>query len=160
VTDAVDIVLQAFRAVERRDLQALEALYHPEIEFHWPPSLPYGGSARAREVFQPKRPTWGETWNPLQPTERERQLDPRVVAASEGEVVVLWRQKGVDRAGERFDGPALGLYRVRDGKFARAQMFYFDTVAVVNFLAQAQQRLRARPANSRYLRRVGKRLRA
>jgi len=28
-------------------------------------------------------------------------------------------------------------------------MFYFDTVAVVNFLAQAQQRLRARPANSR-----------
>jgi ketosteroid isomerase-like protein len=59
---------------------------------------------------------------------------------------VLWRQKGVDRAGERFDGPALGLYRVRDGKFARAQMFYFDTVAVVNFLAQAQRRLRASQA--------------
>jgi uncharacterized protein len=149
MTDAVDIVLQAFRAVERRDLQALEALYHPEIEFHWPPSLPYGGSARGREVFQPKRPTWGETWDPLQPTERERMMDPRVVAASGDEVVVLWRQKGVDCTGERFDGPALGLYRVRDGKFARAQMFYFDTVAVVNFLAQAQQRLPARPANIR-----------
>jgi hypothetical protein len=27
VTDTIDIVLQAFRAVERRDLQALEALY-------------------------------------------------------------------------------------------------------------------------------------
>jgi ketosteroid isomerase-like protein len=146
VTDAVDIVLQAFRAVERRDLRALEDLYHREVEFHWPPSLPYGGSTRGREVFHPKRPTWGETWNPLQPTEMERQMDPRVIAASEDEVVVLWRQKGVDRAGERFDGPALGLYRVRDGKFARAQMFYFDTVAVVNFLAQAQRRLRASQA--------------
>ena len=139
MTDAVDIVLQAFRAVGQRDLRALEALYDPEIEFHWPPSLPYGGSARGREVFHPKRPTWGETWNPLQPTEKERRMDPRVVAASEEEVVVLWRQKGVDRAGERFDGPALGLYRVRAGKFARAQMFYFDTVAVVNFLAQADR---------------------
>jgi len=149
VTDAIDIVLQAFHAVERRDLQALEALYHPEVEFRWPPSLPYGGSARGHEVFQPKRPTWGETWNPLQATERERQMDPRVVAASGDEVVVLWRQKGVDRSGERFDGPALGLYRVRDGKFARAQMFYFDTVAVVNFLAQAQQRSPARAGSSR-----------
>jgi ketosteroid isomerase-like protein len=137
VSAAVDVVLQAFRAVEQRDLQALEALYHPEIEFHWPPSLPYGGSARGRDVFHPTGPTWGDTWNPLQPTEIERQMDPRVVAASVDEVVVLWRQKGVDRAGERFDGPALGLYRVRGGKFARAQMFYFDTVAVLNFLARA-----------------------
>src|SRR6266496_1229810 len=85
VTDAVDIVLLAFRAVERRDLEALEALYHPEVEFHWPPSLSYGGSARGREVFHPKRRTWGETWNPLQPTERERKMDPRVVAASGNE---------------------------------------------------------------------------
>jgi uncharacterized protein len=146
VTDAVEIVLQAFRALEQQDQQALEALYHPEIEFHWPPSLPYGGSARGHDVFHPTRPTWGETWNPLQPTEAERQMDPRVVAASEEEVVVLWRQRGVDPTGERFDAPALGLYRVRDGKFARAQMFYFDTVAVGNFLAQAQRRLRASQA--------------
>jgi ketosteroid isomerase-like protein len=76
-------------------------------------------------------------------------MDPRVVAASGDEVVVLWRPKGVDCTGERIDGPALGLYRVRDGKFARAQMFYFDTVAVVNFLAQAQQRLPARTGSSR-----------
>jgi hypothetical protein len=35
-------------------------------------------------------------------------MDPRVVAASGDEVVVLWRQKGVDRTGERFDGPRSG----------------------------------------------------
>jgi hypothetical protein len=37
--------------------------------------------------------------------------------------VVLWRQKGVAPAGDRFDGPVLGRYQVREGKLARAKMF-------------------------------------
>jgi ketosteroid isomerase-like protein len=64
-------------------------------------------------------------------------MDPRVVAVNESEVVVLWRQRGLGRAGERFDGEVLGLYQIREGKLARAQMFYFDTVAVVSFLEKA-----------------------
>jgi ketosteroid isomerase-like protein len=52
---------------------------------------------------------------------------------------VLWRQKGVSAAGDRFDGEVLGLYRLREGKLARAQMFYFDTAAVATFLAKARQ---------------------
>jgi ketosteroid isomerase-like protein len=75
----------------------------------------------------------------LQPTAAERRMDPRVVAANDasGEVVVLWRQRGRSPAGERFDGEVLGLYQVRDGRLARAQMFYFDTVALAEFLANA-----------------------
>jgi hypothetical protein len=38
---------------------------------------------------------------------------------------------------ERFDGPVLGLYQLRDGRLARAQMFHFDTVALAGFLASA-----------------------
>lgn len=64
-------------------------------------------------------------------------MDPQVVAATEREVVVRWRQRGVSPSGERFEGEALGLYEVRDGKFARAQMFYFDSVAVQRFLDAA-----------------------
>ncbi len=33
--------------------------------------------------------------------------------------------------------PVLALYSVRDGKLARAQMFYFDTVPVLEFLSTA-----------------------
>jgi ketosteroid isomerase-like protein len=47
-------------------------------------------------------------------------------------------QRGVTRAGDRCDEEVLGLYHVRGGKLARAQMFYFDTAAVVSFLAQAK----------------------
>jgi ketosteroid isomerase-like protein len=64
-------------------------------------------------------------------------MDPRVVAASDDEVVVLWRQRGVSRAGDRFDSPVLGLYRIREGKLARAEMFYFDSASLANFLGRA-----------------------
>jgi ketosteroid isomerase-like protein len=123
------LVLDVFRAIEQRDNAKFRELLDPKFEIHWPPSLPYGG----REV-----PTWSETWEPIQPTEAERKMDPRVIAESEDEVVVLWQQRGVSRSGKRFEGEVLGLYRVRDGKLARAQMFYFDTAAVASFLAKAE----------------------
>jgi hypothetical protein len=52
---------------------------------------------------------------------------------------VLWHQRGLNPAGERFDGPVLGLYQLRDGRLARAQMFHFDTVALAGFLANAKR---------------------
>jgi len=84
-----------------------------------------------------KHPIWGETWTPLQPTEAERRMDPRVVAANGNEVVVLWHQRGLSPNGERCDSEVLGYYRLRDGKLARAQMFYFDPVSVAAFLQRA-----------------------
>jgi ketosteroid isomerase-like protein len=133
-TESVAIVLEAFRAVEQRDEQRELELYHPEVEFHWTPSLPYGGVSRAGVKDRPG-PSWSQVWEPLQPTEAERRMDPRVVAATEREVVVLYHQRGVSPSGERFDGEVLGVYEVRDGKLARAQMFYFDALAVQRFLA-------------------------
>jgi uncharacterized protein len=129
---SISVVLECFEAVERRDEERQRELFRPEVEFHWPPSLPYGRRAGAG----PPR-SWEETWDQLQPTDEERRLDPRVVAASDDEVVVLWQQRGRDGEGRRFECPVLGLYRVRDGKLARAQMFYFDTTATADFLKGA-----------------------
>ena len=145
MTESVDVVLHAFRAVEGRDREELLALYHPEVEFVDAPSLPYGGTFRGKEDIRnqlDRSPgeTWLGTWDPLQPTDAERSMDPRVVAASENEVVVLYRQRALAPNGERFDAPVLGLYEVRDGMFARAQMFHFDTAAVVDFLVRAGPR--------------------
>jgi ketosteroid isomerase-like protein len=138
----VEIVLETIRAVERRDAQALLDLYHPDVEFYDAPSLPYGGIRSGRDdilgALERDPPhTWLGTWGPLQPTEAERRMDPRVVAANDSEVVVLYRQRAVDSAGNRFDAPVVGLCEVRDAKFARAQMFHFDTAAVVEFLSRA-----------------------
>jgi ketosteroid isomerase-like protein len=130
------LILEIFKGIERRDERRFRELVAPDFEIHWPASLPYGGTTRGNEATL-ERPTWGTTWDLLQPTEAERKMDASVVAAKGNQVVVLWHQRGVSSAGERFDGEVLGLYQFRQGKLARAQMFYFDTAAVANFLAKA-----------------------
>jgi hypothetical protein len=109
-----------------------------DVEFHWPPSLPCGGNSLGQKL---KCPTWIETWDPSEPGEAERRMDGRVIAASEEEVVIRWRQRGVSPGGDRIDTPVLALYRIRDGKLALVQMFYFDTAAVLSFLAKANGQL-------------------
>lgn len=137
-----EVVLGVFEAVEQRDREKLFELCHEEVEFHDAASLPYGGSTRGKQALReqletaPER-TWLGTWEPLQPTERERRMDPRVVAAGGEEVVVSYRQRAVSPDGERFDAPVVAIYEVRDGKFARAQMFHYDTAALVGFLERA-----------------------
>ena len=136
-TTSTDIVMAAFDAVERRDERRLAELYHPEVEFHWPPSLSYGRSFHVATALQAgDRAPFDQIWGPFQPTRHERRMDPRVVAATDKELVVLWRQRGLRPDSQRLDMETLGLYGVRDGKFARAQMFYFDTTAVLRFLQQ------------------------
>jgi ketosteroid isomerase-like protein len=132
--DNVETILEIFAAIERRDNERFAELVRPDLELHWPPSLPYGGTTRGPD---PDRPTWGRTWQALQPTELERRMEPRVVAAGGEEVVVLWRQRGLSPSGERLDTQVLGLYRFSGGRLARGQMFYFDPVAVAAFLAAA-----------------------
>ena len=135
-----EVIREILRAVEKRDARIVD-LWQPDVEFHWPPSLPYG---RHPGGLGRDGTTWEQTWDPLQPTAAERSLNPRIVAAGQDEVVVLWRQRGLSPAGERFDGEVLGLYRLRDGKLARAQMFYFDCAAVGRFLERAAEQAGAR----------------
>jgi ketosteroid isomerase-like protein len=131
---AVDVVLQVFRSVEERNPQLAADVYHDDLEFHWPRPLPYAGSSYGLEASLARRPGWAETWDRFQ-GDAERGLGARVVASSEDEVVMLWHQRGRDQVGRRLDTPVLGLYQVRDGKLARAQMFYFDPLAAADFLA-------------------------
>ena len=134
---AVDVVLQVFRSVEERNPQLAIEVYHDDLEFHWPRPLPYAGSSYGLTASLERRPGWAETWDPFQ-GQSGRGLDARVVASSGDEVVVLWHQRGRDRAGRQLDTPVLGLYQVRDGKLTRAQMFYFDPLAAAEFLAEAR----------------------
>jgi uncharacterized protein len=130
------VVLEVFRAVEVRDAARLLELYHPDVEFSWPPSLPYGGTFRGAEIVE-MSVAFAAVWDPLQPTDGERRMDVRVVACDDGEVVAQYHQRGVDSNGARFETEVLGLYQIRDGLFVRAQMFYFDPVGLDAFLQHA-----------------------
>lgn len=136
----IQVMLEIFRAIEVRDpnhenVQRQRELFQPDVEFHWPPSLPYGGTFRG--ATRRSGDTWGSTWTPLQPTAAERRMDPRVIGATGDEVVVYYHQRGISPAGEKFDGEVVGVYQLRDYKLARAQMFYFDEAAACRFLKRA-----------------------
>jgi ketosteroid isomerase-like protein len=141
-----EVVLAVFRAIEERDREALFELYHDDVELYDAPSLPYGyegvaGKEAMREQLETAPETsWLGTWGPLQPTGRERRMDPRVVATDGDEVVVQYVTRALAPDGERFESPVVAIHEVRDGKFARAQMFHYDTAAILAFLERAGSR--------------------
>ena len=132
----MDVVLRAIRFVEERDGDALAALYDPEIEFGWPLGLPYGGWHRGADV-ESMSVRFASLWEPLQPTETERRMDPVVVAASEGTVVIDYQWRAQDGRGRRFSTPTLARYDVRAGRLRRAQMFHFDVPGMLALLREA-----------------------
>jgi ketosteroid isomerase-like protein len=127
------VMLEIFGAVERRDPDLLLSLYHPEIEFLWPPTLPYGGTFRGREILQ-MTTAFAAAWDPVQLTEAERSMDPVVIGETGADVVIRYHQRGRRATGEQIDAEVVGCYHIDGGKLARAQMFYFDTAAVNEFL--------------------------
>jgi ketosteroid isomerase-like protein len=134
--DNTAVVLDLFDAIENRALERILKIYDPEVEFHWPRSLPYGGSTKGYQTH-PGRPTWQSVWLPLQPEPTDRRMDPRVIASGGNEVAALYHQRGRDSEGNTFDGEVVGLYQLEGGRLRRAQMFYFDTDAVSRFLQTA-----------------------
>src|SRR5262245_16551904 len=102
----VETMLKIFETIEQRNLQRrdpekLHELFAPEVESHWPPSRPYRSTTHDIKI---NIPGWVNTWDPLQPTEAERRMEPRVVGADDdGKVIILSRQRGVSPAGERID---------------------------------------------------------
>lgn len=132
-----EIVLDVLDAVATRDIERLRTLYHPEIEFNWPPSLPYGGTYRGADVATMNY-RFGSVWVPLQPTEAERRMDPIVVCASGNDVIVRYVWKGRDSVGRSIAADTLAHYEVRDGKLARAKMYHYDLTGLLDFLSAAK----------------------
>jgi uncharacterized protein len=128
-----ELVLDMIRAVEERDEERILEIYDPDVEFHWPSSLPYGGTYRGPEVAE-MNTAFTEAWDPLQRTEEARRIHPRLVASNDDEVVVHYHQRGIDDDGRSCDSEVLAIYRVENGKVTRLQMFYFEPEKVAEFL--------------------------
>src|SRR5829696_8489776 len=126
------LVRELFRAVEQRDYAKLLDLYHPDVEFVWPPSLPgYGGRYRGADVSA-MQAAFASAWLPVQTTPETRRLDPEILASRDDEVLVHYHQRGAHESGT-CDAEVIGRYAIRDGKVARLQMFYFDPDGVARF---------------------------
>jgi len=121
-------------AIERRDRELLQKLYHPDIEFHWRPGLPYSGVHKGETVAKMQE-CFASIWFPLQPTEERRRMDSRALATGpKGRVIINYTWKGLSRDGVGFETETLADYQVEDGQLRRAQMFYYDLPGLIEFL--------------------------
>lgn len=138
-TDNASLVLEMIQAVEQRDGGRLLEIYDPDVEFIWPPELPYGGTYRGHEVIEMSR-AFAAAWEPLQRTDDARRFDPRILGADGDEVAVLYHQRADTPDGGRWETEVIGLYTVVHGHVARLQMFYFDPTNTAAILAAAAGR--------------------
>jgi ketosteroid isomerase-like protein len=108
-----------FEAFNRRDVDAVLALCHPELEFvsvtaqFANRSQPYEGHEGMRRYFADVE----ETWDELQVTAREFHGDPEEGVLVIGRVVARSKQRGLR------DMPAGWIWRLRDGLFAYGRVY-------------------------------------
>lgn len=134
---ASDVVLEIIRLIETRKLDGLADRYSADMEFHWPPGLPHSGCFKGAEVAEMSS-VFAATWMPLQPDEETRRMTPRLLASGpDGQVVVHYTWRAKDARGRRFETETLADYQVRDGRLARAQMYYYDLPGLISFLRSA-----------------------
>ena len=134
----VEIVKRLFDAVRRHDQVGVLEVYDPAIVIHEAPSLPYGGDYHGHAGGLQHLNGYYQVWDPLRPADRQEET-PVFLETTEEYVVVLWREEAVaPRSGRRLDLPALGVYKVQEGKVIESKMFQ-DTAAILDYLKEAQQ---------------------
>jgi uncharacterized protein YciI len=124
--------------VSARDAAAyLDGTYHDGICIHEAPSLPYGGDYQGLEGASRHAVGFTQTWDRWQ-TSEQRELHPRIIA-TDTEAIVLWTLR-VQRPGDPGESsfPAISHYRFRDGRVIESRMFFYDTVAVRDFLIRGE----------------------
>jgi hypothetical protein len=135
---SAELMMEILHLVEQAQAERVAGYYHPDIEFHWPPGLPYSGDFKGGDVAIMNE-RFVRTWMPLRPTEEIRRMDARVVATGQdGRVIVHYMWRCMDGAGHRFETETLADYQLRDGRLWRAQMFYYDLRGLIAFLDTAE----------------------
>ena len=136
MTDDIAVVQRLFAAVEDRDFDGLAACYSDDIEIKEADILPWGGVWRGPEGVAAHAARFMQTWGAVQGPDEAR-LDARFWGDGAGTVCAVFRHRARDIAtGERFDAPEVGIYRVRDGRVVKSQMFHADSAAVVAYLGK------------------------
>ena len=134
MSEDVDVVRRLFAAVEDRDLNRVLSCYSADVEIVEADVLPYGGVWRGHDGATAHAMGFLRVWGALQGPEQAR-LDAQFCGDGAGTVCAVFRHRARDPVSNaRFDAPEVGVYRIRDGRVARSQMFHADSAAVVGFL--------------------------
>jgi uncharacterized protein len=122
-----DLVRSFWDAFGRRDLDRARAHADDEAEIVIPETVPWGGTYRGPGGFQEMM------GGVLGQFEDFRPSPESFLEAEDDQVAVPVNVQGRAKSGKDFSGRALWLYRVRDGKIVRAEVF-MDTAKALEAL--------------------------
>lgn len=143
----VEAVKRLFEAVNRHDQAAIVEAYHPDVVIHEAPCLPYGGDYHGHEGALAHVNGFYRTWERLKPGlagEPPAKVQPEnatvFLETTQGYVVVFGINRAVvPQSGRTLAVPEAFVFKMRDGKVAESWMLNQDTVAILEFLKEAQQ---------------------
>ena len=103
-------------AINRRDVDAIARLFHPEFEFHSAIARAEGGVYHGVEGMRRYFADIDAVWD-------EFRVEPEDVRDAEDQVVVLWRVSGRSRAGIPLEQTTGQVWTWRDGLPWRNESF-------------------------------------
>jgi ketosteroid isomerase-like protein len=115
----VELVRLGFEAIERGDLALVEQFTLPDAVMVQPPEVPdaktYEGASAIREAMD----DWPKQWEDF----RMELLE--IIDAGDDAVVSVTRHQGRGRqSGIEMDFEVFYVYRIREGRLARLEMFF------------------------------------
>jgi uncharacterized protein len=141
-----ETVKRLFDAVGRHDQVAILEAYHPEVVIHEATSLPYGGDYHGHEGALAHVNAFYQTWAGLKPgvsrelpEEAQREQTTVFLETTQEYVVVFGQNTALaPQSGRKLAVPEAFVFKMRDGKVAESWMLNQDTVAILEFLKEAQ----------------------
>jgi ketosteroid isomerase-like protein len=116
-TADVETLRDGYRALNRRDLSAVRALLHPEIEWEEGPGAPEAGIHRGREAFEAFLQAWLDSF-------ADFRIEPEDIVEDGDRLIALVHQSGTGRtSGIAVEARIAHVWTVRDGMAVRWQSY-------------------------------------
>jgi ketosteroid isomerase-like protein len=125
--DNVDVIESAFAAFAKGDLEAVLGYFSDSAEIVAPESLPWGGEYEGPEGMRTFLAKLLEHFTDFKST------PTKVLGADDNHVIVVARNSGKTKAGNRIENEVVWIYQLRDGSVTSAHVFA-DTAALLEAL--------------------------
>ena len=109
------------------DSAAQQSLVHPDVVFHSPESLPYGGQWHGHDGWRAMKKAIAEVWSELKLT------ITRVIGADHDEcfAVIATLQVTARATGARYEAEVMEQWHWQDGLLVYVRPYYWDTARVL-----------------------------
>jgi ketosteroid isomerase-like protein len=125
--DNVDVIESAYAAFGKGDLEAVLGYFSDSAEIVAPESLPWGGEYEGPEGMRTFLAKLLEHFTDFKST------PTKVLGADDNHVIVVARNSGKTKTGNRIENEVVWIYQLRDGAVTSAHAFA-DTAALLEAL--------------------------